>query len=447
KQQLDKNEKRRVQLLSGEYTHEQKQALETETNQLLEKYQDIQTQIRRNSPRYAAITQPQPLTLQQIQQQILDENTILLEYSLGEEKSYLWAVSQTEITSYELPKNTEIETLIKDFRREITNQISSPKQLAKVAAPLTKILIEPVSKKLGNKRLLIVGDGALQYIPFAALSVPNSQEYQPLIVNHEIVTLPSASTLSLIRTEKKDRKSNLKTIAILADPVFTKDDQRLTQKGKIIKTNTDNLENLALKRATANTNIQFDRLPFTRQEAETIAKLVPKNQSLLAYDFTANRDFITNQKLHEYRILHFATHGILDSVQPELSGLVLSLFNEKGEPENGFLRLHDVFNLNLSAELVVLSACKTGLGKEIKGEGLVGLTTGFMYAGSSQVITSLWNVDDQGTSILMEKFYQNMLKQGLKPSAAMRKAQLEMLTTQWSKPYFWAAFTVQGDWK
>ncbi|NET72761.1 MAG: CHAT domain-containing protein, partial [Sphaerospermopsis sp. SIO1G2] len=415
KQKLSQTEKHRVQLLSGKYTPVQKQEIETEIKNLVEEYENIQTQIRINSPRYAAITQPQPLTLKQIQQQVLDENTLLLEYSLGKNKSYLWVVDQTGISSYELPQSSEIEKLVKNFRNEILKPYSTKKRVAAAALPLTKILLEPIAEQLKNKRLVIVGDGILKYLPFTALATPNSQEYQPLIINHEIITLPSASTVALLRTEQKDRKAASKSIAILADPVFTKNDPRVTNQKQPEKQDSENLNKLALKRAANNTNINFSRLPFTRTEAETILKLVPKNQSLSAFDFAADREFITSNKLSEYKILHFATHGIIDSKQPELSGLVLSLFNENGEAKNGFLRLHDVFNLNLSADLVVLSACQTGLGEEIKGEGVVGLTTGFFYAGTPRVVMSLWNVNDQTTSVLMSKFYQKMLTHNLNP--------------------------------
>ncbi len=147
-------------------------------------------------------------------------------------------------------------------------------------------------------------------------------------------------------------------------------------------------------------------------------------------------------------MVHFATHGILNSQHPELSGVVLSLFDETGKPQNGFLRLHDIFNLKLPAELVVLSACETGLGEDIKGEGLIGLTRGFMYAGSPRVVVSLWSVDDQATSELMKKFYSFMLQDGLKPAAALRAAQVEMWRNpSYQSPYFWAAFTLQGEWK
>jgi CHAT domain-containing protein len=166
------------------------------------------------------------------------------------------------------------------------------------------------------------------------------------------------------------------------------------------------------------------------------------------FDFAASRAIATSPQLSQYRIVHFATHGILNSKNPELSGVVLSLVDDKGTVENGFLRLHDIFNLNLPAELVVLSACKTGLGQEVKGEGLVGLTRGFMYAGAPRVLVSLWNVDDEGTSELMSRFYKKMLQEGQKPTAALRAAQIEMLQeTKWKAPYYWAAFVLQGEWK
>jgi CHAT domain-containing protein len=168
-----------------------------------------------------------------------------------------------------------------------------------------------------------------------------------------------------------------------------------------------------------------------------------------AFDFAASFATATNPQLSQYRIVHFATHGILNSVHPELSGVVLSLVDEKGTPQqNGFLRLRHIFNLNLPAELVVLSACETGLGQDVKGEGLVGLTRGFMYAGAPRVLVSLWSVNDRGTSELMSRFYKKMLQEGLHPAAALRAAQIEMLqNSQWKEPYYWAAFTLQGEWR
>ena len=195
-------------------------------------------------------------------------------------------------------------------------------------------------------------------------------------------------------------------------------------------------------------SVTLDRLEFSRKEAEAILALVPENQRSSALDFAASRATATNPDLSQYRIIHLATHGLLNNVHPELSGVVLSLVDPKGTQQDGFLRLNDIFNLNLPAELVVLSACETGLGKDVRGEGLVSLTRGFMYAGSKRVVVSLWNVKDSATAELMTKFYQQMLDKGVNPVAALRAAQLEMWKTQaWKSPYYWAAFVVQGEWR
>ena len=189
------------------------------------------------------------------------------------------------------------------------------------------------------------------------------------------------------------------------------------------------------------------RIPFTRQEAEQILAVSPRASNLKAIDFKANRATATGGELSKFRYVHFATHGYLDSERPDLSAIVLSPWTSKGTRRMDFRAL-EIYNLNLPAELVVLSACQTGLGKEIKGEGLVGLTRGFMYAGARRVVVSLWNVNDKATADLMAKFYEKMLKQGERPAAALRAAQVEMWKQkQWQSPYYWAAFTMQGEWR
>jgi CHAT domain-containing protein/lipopolysaccharide biosynthesis regulator YciM len=470
-QKLDAVEKRRIELFNGQWTDQQVQALEKETAELLEEYRQVQEQIRRTSPRYASLTQPQPLTLAEIQQQVLDDDTMLLEYSLGEERSYLWAVTKTGITSYELPKREEIETTAKEFYQLLNNRdyhLGTSRGLGgeagsgssvgndEAATKLSQMLIAPVAAQLGNKRLLVVSDGALQYVPFAALPTPLikggvSQDLVPLLVEHEIVNLPSASTLAVLRKELNDRKSAAKAIAVLADPVFGTNDPRLkssSPQASGTQPEDSNINRRALELSATTANLTFDRLPFTRKEAEQILALVPATERMQAFDFAANRAIAMNPELQNYRIVHLATHGILNSTQPELSGVVLSLVDEKGTLQNGFLQLRDIFNLNLPAELVVLSACETGLGEEVKGEGLVGLTRGFMYAGSPRVVVSLWSVSDRATSELMVKFYTKMLQDGLKPAAALRAAQIEMWEQkQWQAPYYWAAFTLQGEWR
>ena len=456
KQQLDAIEKQRIEAISSPSPNQtQVDEIDKQRLALLQQYQQIQTQIRTTSPRYAALTQPQPLTLPEIQKQILDENTILLQYSLGKERSYLWVVTSTKLTTYELPKQVDIEAAARNFQDTVTNPRlrNVPQKVAEASANLGQLILQPAANQLGDKRLLIVPDGILHYTPFPALTIsPTTGQNTnlPLIAKHEVIILPSASTLAILRQNYEDRKPPNQTLAILADPVFTPDDERV--KGKLTQETTEKLEanNLGLNRALRSSDMRGlpKRLPFTRQEAQTILSLVPSASSRQKFDFDASRTTATDGSLANYQIVHFATHGIANSENPELSGILMSMVDDKGNLVNGFLRLTDIFNLKLAANLVVLSACQSGIGQNVKGEGIVGLTRGFMYAGAQRVAVSLWYVDDEGTAVLMQKFYQKMLQQKLAPAAALRAAQMEMMESkEWKSPYYWAAFTLQGEWK
>jgi CHAT domain-containing protein/tetratricopeptide (TPR) repeat protein len=435
--------------------------------------------------RNAALTEPQPLGVKEIQQQLLDSNTVLLEYELGDERSYLWAVSLDGVVSYQLPPRAEVEAQARRVyqlliaRQPAAGLTSAQQRAREVAADaqyqtqatnLGNMLLGQVASQLGTKRLLIVADGALQYLPFGVLPVPTTQgaakaDSRPLILDHEIVSLPSASVLSVLRRELADRQTATKMVAVLADPVFSQDDARVKQviAAKKIPFGTQNSQSQpavssgpsttlsrALRSVRAdNEGAGLGRLLFSRDEAEAILSAVkPRQAGLEALDFRASRKMAMSQELSQYRIIHFSTHGLLDSRRPELSGLVLSLVDEAGKPQEGFLRLSEIYDLRLNADLVVLSACQTGLGKDIRGEGLIGLTRGFMYAGTPRVVASLWQVDDAATAALMKRFYRGVLLEKLPPAAALRAAQLEMLKkNQWQSPYYWGAFILQGEWK
>ena len=194
--------------------------------------------------------------------------------------------------------------------------------------------------------------------------------------------------------------------------------------------------------------VNFPRLPFSRREADAIVAKAGQPRTLKALDFSASRETVFKSKLDQYRIIHFATHGLLNSQHPSLSGIVLSLYDEQGRPIDGFVRAHEIYNLKLNAELVVLSACRTALGSEIRGEGLVSLTRGFMYAGTPSVVASVWDVRDEATSELMSRFYERMFKGGKRPAAALREAQVSLWKEKrWAAPYYWAGFVLQGEWK
>jgi CHAT domain-containing protein/Tfp pilus assembly protein PilF len=474
-------------LLNRKHTPAQAEAAAKEIASITAEYEELRAQIRARSPRYAALTQPQPLGLAEIQQQVLDPDTLLLEYSLGDDASYLFVVSQTSITWRQLPKRAEVEAVTRRVRELLTAPQPQPgdteaKYQARIkearegywpqAAELSRMLLGPVASQLGRKRLAIIADGALQYIPFAALpalSPENDEgrnsgaEPQPLFVEHEIVSLPSASTLATLRRETAGRKPAEKSLAVLADPVFTDDDTRVRRDvgkaGANEKTRSADSDEmgvgfLQMTRSGRETGVigaegGFGRLLNTRREAAAISALVPERERMQALDFEASRTTALRPELGEYRIVHFATHGLLNNIHPELSGIVLSLVDTEGRQQDGFLRLQDIYNLKLPAELVALSACQTGLGKEIKGEGLIGLTRGFMYAGAPRVVASLWKVDDRATSELMKRFYQGLLgPEALSAAGALRQAQLSIWKQkQWRAPYYWAAFVLQGEWK
>lgn len=508
-QRINAKAEYQFQLQSTPHSQEQRTAVAKDLQTLAEEFQTLQARIKAASPRYAALTEPQPFTTQEIQQQVLDGQTLLLEYALGKKRSYLWAVTPTSLHSYELPPQAEIEKLAQHGyelltarnkkrdgesaaqRRERIAQVDAEWKVA--ADKLSQMLLAPAASDIVGKRLLIVGQGALQYIPFNALPVPMkeqpkqgrgirqtptaSRRVSPLIVEHEIVVLPSASLLTQLRRENTQPHGQSRSVAIFADPVFTANDERVRrtlalpsepnkekkapQPATIANLLTNTLSNgkieqlsslqpgFAISSNDTTLSANIPRLYATRQEADAISSLLPADRQFRALDFAANRATATSPKLGQYQILHFATHALIDNLHPGLSGILLSLVDEQGQPQDGFLRAHEIYNLKLPAELVVLSACQTGLGKQVKGEGLISLTHSFMYAGAEHVAVSLWELDDKATADLMADFYQGLLgSKQLSLAAALRGAQIKAWSSgRWPSPYFWAGFILQGDWR
>jgi CHAT domain-containing protein len=436
-----------ARLLALRGTGPQAAALTQEVRDLESEYQDVQAAIRKSSPRYASVMQPSVLTAQQIRTSLLDRDTLLLEYSLCEERSYLWVVSKDGLQSFRLPARAKIEAQAIQVSRLIAARAPA-RALEAAASELSRMVLGGSGPALGGKRLLIVPDGALQSVPFAMLPEPGTHD--PLVVRHEVVMTPSASALAALRTQVAGREPAPKTLAVFADPVFDGSDPRA---GGVTSTFTPKPEAARLlEHVSADSNttgqLRIPRLPYTAQEAEQILRVVPDKSNLKAVGFDASRATAIGGQLSEYKYLHFATHGYLDTEWPELSALVLSQIDSRNQPEDGFLRVDDIYNARLSADLVVLSACQTGLGKEVRGEGLMGLTRAFLYAGVPRVIVSLWNVNDQATAELMADFYKNLLRGGKRPSEALREAQLELRKQKrWESPYYWAAFVQHGDWQ
>jgi CHAT domain-containing protein/predicted negative regulator of RcsB-dependent stress response len=441
-----------------------------EIRDLTVQYNQLEAELRQQSPRYADLISAQPITLKEIQSQLTDENTLLVEFTLGTERSYAWVVSSKTINGYELPARKALEeTALKvqellmarqpipgetplHYRQRVA---AAETQYWPIAARLSQDLLGSMKNQLAGRRLLIVPDGALHYVPFDALSFPADSEstgqpsysYQPLILQQEIIKLPSAAVLIAVRRE---RVRATKTIVVLADPVFSGYDERLPQSVQTAFLQTQNVSKTsAIPSASTNgkaTDFYIDRLAATQQEGNEIMKLVSAQEGKLVLGFDASHTFALSNELNQYRVIHMATHGTVDENHPELSGVVLSLLDHDGKPQDGFLRLHEIYNLRLTADLVVLSSCQTGLGKDVKGEGLIGLTRGFMYAGSKGVISSLWKVDSEATTELMKEFYTGFFHRGLSPASALREAKLAIRKqTRWQSPFFWAGFELHGE--
>ena len=445
-------------------------AIDKQLAELKADYQAIQARIREHPELFTPEPDEPvaPLNLQQIKSELRDGDTMLLEYALGDERSYLWVVTSNSFQSYELPDRKTIEDAAREFYKLITARqgVDGPiddsyqtkveaaeKDYFDKAMSLSRMLLGPVADQLGNRRLVVVTEGALQHIPLEALPIPvaktvgqNGLGGSPsifLIEEHEVVTLPSVSTLIAIRSARNRMRSPRKLLAIIADPVFSGSDDRVQRepvsRGIAQAGTRENFETRTRDGALA-------RLTYASEEADSISAAAPWGTTLMAKGFAANRDLAMSSDVAQYQILHFATHGFIDSDHPELSSIVLSTVDRSGKEKNGLMPLYDIYSLDLSAELTVLSACQTALGKDVKGEGLIGLTHSFMSAGSNTVVATLWKVEDKATAVLMRDFYESMLQKGMSPAAALRSAKLKMMRDeQWSAPYYWAGFVLQGE--
>jgi CHAT domain-containing protein len=315
------------------------------------------------------------------------------------------------------------------------------------------MVLSPVAAELNKGRIIIVADGALHYIPFQVLPA-SSVDNEPLIANYEIINTPSASILGELRKEATQRQPT-KVLAAFGDPVFASNyaQRKDTTGGEQLAT-MQALEVAPLQNALRDIELNGDSfdpsvikpLFYARRELANLRDAATSGETFVASGFTATRERLLNTDLTQYAILHFATHGLLDPRRPENSGLLLSTVNRDGKAQNGFVGLQDIYGLRAPVDLVVLSACQTALGKDVRGEGLLGLTRGFMYAGASSVMASLWKVDDEATAELMRQTYTNMLQNGMTPAAALREAQNSIRQRpEWQAPYYWAGFTLQGE--
>ncbi len=473
--------------ISTEEIKKKPSELDAELETLQAEFEEIENQIRTASPRYATLTANKPLTISEVQQTVLDDQTVLVEYALQSEDSYLFAVSKSAVSLFKLPPRANIDKLAMDLRAQLiptklqrrivgidvaeANRglgvaTTAPEDVAPFVAAanaLYKVVLQPAAGMIGEKRLMVVADGALNYIPFEALlKTPDGADFASLgylVKTNEVVYGPSASVVGAIKQQRT--KNTGKAMLIIADPVFNSNDTRAQKRPAAPATDAE-VRGLGIQSALADVsgstppapNAQMEGLPLarlngTRTEAEQISKLAKASggEADVWLDLDANEDNFATRDVTKYRIIHVATHGLLNAERPQFSGVVLSLVGNK--TDDGFVRTDEVFNLRLGSPLVMLSACETGLGKEKRGEGVMGLTRAFMYAGAPTVGVSLWSVADKSTADLMTDFYKRLLStgEGTTSSSALRGAQLAMISgKRYSAPFYWAPFVLVGDW-
>jgi CHAT domain-containing protein len=450
-----------INLLSGGAEKGETNKLENEINELEHELEEIKAKLKQSSPIYSAIKNPSPFEVAELQGKFLDENTLLVEFSFGREQSYLWVVDKNEVSSYVLPPRDQIETRIENLRELLASRemkkdeaiedyqkriVDSENKYWLEAQILSHNLFGQIADKITGKRLVVIPDGKLHYFPVSALPLPGSNQNEPILLTSETIYEPSAQTLLLLAQSNNQPSQPAKNLLVFSDPVFSSNDSRLSNNNKLIENTNNDLAPTGKFRFVESLD-SLPRLIASKDESDSIVSIVGGKSDVFA-GFVANREQFLKTKVSDYRIIHFATHAVIDEAHPELSGIVLSRFDRTGQKMNEFVRMQDIYGLNLFADLVVLSACSTSIGKEVKGEGLLSLNNAFLQSGAKSVISSFWKVDDYATLELMKNFYKALANEKTTPSEALRDAQIKMWQNpRYQSPFYWAAFNIQGNFR
>jgi CHAT domain-containing protein len=382
---------------------------------------DAAESVRKASPRYADLMEPQRLTVPDMQK-LLRPGEVLLSFALGREHCYRWTLTSTTLRMQTLGPRARIEAAITALGRSVTNPKSTDWQTA--AAALDRQLIGAMPVPANVTRVIVAAEGALETVPFVVLPSLGS-------TSRDVAYLPSASALALLRAQPQTRPSS---VLAIADPVLSPEDPRMPAR-------------TAEHPAMPADDLKLPRLRFSRLEADAIDTLGTQ-QTRKAVDFEAARQLLVGASIRNFGIVHLATHAILDPIRPDLSKVILSAFDSRGKSVEPSVRLHEIYTLDLRARLVTLSACRSATGASLPGEGLVSLTRGFQYAGAASVLATLWDVEDRSTAKWMEEFYRSLLVKKQSAATSVRSAILALKQNpSWSHPYYWAGFVLQGEWR
>jgi CHAT domain-containing protein len=435
---------------------EEKRKCEGELRSAEEDLEGFHLQVRHTNPRYAGVRYPEPITAPRIQSNLLDDKTAFVEYLLGGNRSLVWVLTKDDIRTAVLPARKEIDEQVIAYRKLMSQRVSaltvhqSLLEIDRVGAKLYDSIFRPIENVVRSSgSLIIVPDGSLSYLPFEALvtgSGHHGSRPSYLAEKFAIVYGPSASALVAVQEINREPMAFSKVLLAFGDPILRSDISKArAASSHALRVSASHVHQIPPAEEYAERGFSLDRLPYTRNEVLAIGKLVPLSRRELYFGAQATEDAVKNAKLDDFRFIHFATHGFLDEANPNRSGILLS--REPTSAEDGILQTNEIMRLKMNAGLVTLSACGTGLGKLVNGEGILGLTRSFFYAGARNVAVSLWNVNDSATATLMESFYRNM-NRGLPKSEALRQAKLTFLHSSqlsWRHPYYWAAFVIEGE--
>ena len=414
--------------------------IEKELLQAEDDYTNLLNQMLLEKVNISNVISPKPFNLDYLQDRYLDPKTVLIEYSLGEDKSFIFFVSKNIFEIFELPSQSKIKDSIKAYLKVLTNPSQENYIIQKASRRLYFELFEPLDEIMPEDvtNLIIIPDGILYYLPFETLlssSQENLNGENYLISRFAISYMPSASSL-LFLDSKKNNKPYLKELLIFGDPDYS------FQSSARLKNQQNPLKKLY--EIYENQGYQFQPLPFSRKEINKISGYFPKKKTDIFLSGDASENTIKQLPLGDYRVIHFACHSFLDESFAMRSALVLSL--DEDFKEDGFLKVREIYNLDLNSELVVLSACRTGLGKMEGSDGVLGLPRIFFYAGAKSVVSTLWGINDRSTVVFMSYFYE-LLSRGKDKAHALRMAKIRMIKSKYSHPYYWGAFILNGDYR
>jgi CHAT domain-containing protein/tetratricopeptide (TPR) repeat protein len=384
------------------------------------------------------------VTVDEIQKKLLSGKDRLLEYCLGDAKSFLWIIDRQSVQVVQLPGRERIEheaQAVLTLTGELQEREADPGKESAYRLALKRLAaaLHLPSLEGPRPRWIVVPDGILHRVPFAALPVAagpggRGQVGNALGLLGEVVQVPSASVFGILKERQRRAVALPVSVAAFVDPVFDDLDSRVGGRKAA--------PNPAGSQGRTPAGIPLARLVFPEPAVATIRRRIPPSRRWIATGFEATKTALLSGRTQSYRIVFLSTHAFADDRQPELSSIVLSRVDAQGHALDGVVHLYDLYQLRLDSAIVILSGCETASGQEVRGEGLIGLSRGFLEAGASGLLASPFEIDAEGSAELVRIFLDGMLASPpLSPSEALLGARRALARSpRWRDPYYWGTF-------